>query len=365
MTDAMTIGGLLAPAVLYGLIFLMNLLLPARRVPGYVVDPATGRPVSYRLNGLLVLIVALAGYLLGVELGWFAPDWLYANRWSLVAGACAVGLVYTLVLVIGQPTTGRGLLVDLFLGRLENRTYFSRVDAKMYLYLAGAVVLALNTVSFAWHHHDVFGAEANPGVYLHAALLLFFVADYLIFERVHLYTYDIFAERLGFKLAWGCLVFYPFFYPVGLWSTAHLPEPGLVASLGPLWLAGCTAVFLAGWVLARGANLQKYAFKRFPERTFLGIEPRAVSDGDQRLLASGFWGISRHVNYLGEILMALGIAASLGHLGSPWPWLYPLYYVLLLFPRERDDDRRCAAKYGPLWAEYQKAVPHRIIPGIY
>jgi delta14-sterol reductase len=47
------------------------------------------------------------------------------------------------------------------------------------------------------------------------------------------------------------------------------------------------------------------------------------------------------------------------------PWLYPLYYVLLLGTRERDDDRRCAEKYGAVWEEYRKRVPWRIVPGIY
>ena len=79
------------------------------------------------------------------------------------------------------------------------------------------------------------------------------------------------------------------------------------------------------------------------------IAPEAVSDGEHRLLCNGFWGVSRHVNYLGEVLMASGLALALGWPGLPGPWLYPLYYVLLLGTRERDDDRRCAEKYGALW----------------
>ncbi|CAB4858545.1 unannotated protein [freshwater metagenome] len=71
------------------------------------------------------------------------------------------------------------------------------------------------------------------------------------------------------------------------------------------------------------------------------------------------------MNYLGEILMAVGLTLALGQPGDLLPWLYPLYYVALLVPRERDDDRRCAAKYGPLWDEYRARVPRRIIPGIY
>ena len=77
------------------------------------------------------------------------------------------------------------------------------------------------------------------------------------------------------------------------------------------------------------------------------------------------WGVSRHVNYLGEILMATGLALALGWPLALGPWLYPLYYVTLLVPRERDDDRRCAARYGPLWERYREKVPWRIVPRIY
>ena len=84
-----------------------------------------------------------------------------------------------------------------------------------------------------------------------------------------------------------------------------------------------------------------------------------------RVLVSGFWGLSRHINYLGELLMASGITLALGYPLSWLPWLYPLYYVVLLFPRQHFDDVRCAAKYGPLWDEYEKKVPYKIIPYVY
>jgi delta14-sterol reductase len=47
------------------------------------------------------------------------------------------------------------------------------------------------------------------------------------------------------------------------------------------------------------------------------------------------------------------------------PWLYPLYYVALLLPRQIDDDRRCAEKYGPLWNVYRERVRWRIVPFLY
>jgi delta14-sterol reductase len=205
-------------------------------------------------------------------------------------------------------------------------------------------------------------ADPSPGVLVYVLMFTFFIAEYLSFERVHLYTYDFFAERVGFKLGWGCLVFYPFFYCVGLWTVAELPNPHT-----PSLLLGLYAlVFVSGWALSRGANLQKFLFKTHPEAALLGIlAPEVVSDGNRQLLCSGFWRVSRHVNYLGEILMAVALALALGRPGVIGPWLYPLYYVALLVPRQHDDDRRCADKYGALWLEYCRRVPYRIVPFVY
>jgi delta14-sterol reductase len=124
-------------------------------------------------------------------------------------------------------------------------------------------------------------------------------------------------------------------------------------------------IFFISWSLSRGANLQKYYFKKNPGRIFLGIAPKVITDGRNTVLVSGFWGLSRHINYLGEIGMAAGIVLCTGYPLVLWSWLYPLYYVVLLGKRQLDDNKRCALKYGALWTEYEKKVPYRIIPFIY
>lgn len=356
------LAGFFAPFLIYAAIFLLHVVLPAQTVDGYVRDES-GQPLKYRLNGLRVLFAAVFTWLL---LGWVGVlpfDWLYHHRIAGLAGACTIGLGFTLWIVLPAPSTGRSLLADLFFGRHENpRILADRVDLKMLLYLVGAVMLELNLLSFAAHHYMSYPGDPSPGVAVYVVLMSWFVCDYLTFEEVHLYTYDLFAERVGFKLGWGCLTFYPYFYAVGLWALADRPNP----HASPILTATAIFVFFAGWMFARGANMQKYTFKRAPDRVFLGIfAPEVVRDGSRSLLCSGFWGVSRHVNYLGEILMATGLALALGYPSCVWAWLYPLYYVGLLLPRERDDDRRCAAKYGELWARYKERVRWRIVPGIY
>jgi delta14-sterol reductase len=357
-----SILGFLAPGIVYFYLFILNAIVPGRWVIGYVTKTGTDEKLKYRLNGLLVLFVAVATWIGLCYAELLAWDWFYIVRWPALAGAIVFGLVFSFAIVIPYPKVRNNFLIDFFLGRLDNpQLWGGRIDAKMYLYLIGAIMLEINILSFLAHHYLLYGAESNLGLFVAAGLLTYFIIDYLTFEEVHLYTYDFFAEKVGFKLGWGCIAFYPFFYTIPFWSTAVMPSP----NQSPFLIALGALIFFVFWGLSRGANLQKYFFKRDPNESFLGIKPESITDGKKTLLVNGFWGLSRHINYLGEIGMATGIIVAVGHLLLPWPWLYPLYYVALLFPRQIDDDKRCEAKYGPLWQEYLKKVPYRIIPGVY
>lgn len=316
-------------------------------------------------------------------LGWAALCWtgllpweyLYEHTVTTLLSACTVGALTTFYLVVTHPPQTPSLATDLFLGRVLNPRpmILSRrlLDIKMYLYLIGAVHLELNILSaLAAHYYTLHPTDPNPGVALAAALLSWFVAEYLYFENVHLYTYDLFAERVGFKLAWGCLCFYPFFYALPLLAVVDLPDSPRPSSL---YYPGAAVTFFLGWGLSRGANLQKFWFKvALAQRNSGGDGGRGggqdvVADGKRELFCGGLWGRARHINYLGEILEAVGIAMASGY--TPlmvWiPWLYPLYYVGLLVTRERDDDARCREKYGALWEEYCQRVPWRIVPYVY
>jgi len=354
--------GFLTPVAISMFIFILNAILPGRWVNGYATRRNSSERLRYHLNGIQVFImVVLIWGLLGI-LNVIPFDWLYTYRWYGLAGACLSGIIFSLAVVLAYPPVRKSFLADLFFGRIDNLQFrHGLVDIKMWLYLTGATLLELNALSFAAHHSMLYGEMASCGIFLSTALLTFFILDYLIFEEVHLYTYDLFAERVGFKLGWGCLVFYPYFYAVFLWATVDLPDPHT-----PDWLLLIyVLVFFAGWILSRGANLQKYYFKKNPEKAFFRIVPEIISDGRNTLLVNGFWGISRHVNYFGEVLMACGIILCTGYPTVIWPWLYPLYYAILLVMRQRDDDKRCARKYGMLWNAYVKKVPYRIIPFIY
>jgi delta14-sterol reductase len=355
------LAGFFTPWIIYALITFLHYVMPGRRVTGYVRHSQTGELLRYKLNGIIVLIISTVLWFMLGYLGWVPYDWLYAIRWYSLAGAFTLGLIFSLIIVLPYPSTGKSWFADLFFGRLENPQYRNgQIDAKVWLYLIGAVMLQLNVLGFIAHHYLAFG-KISPGIILCGMMLTYFIWDYLTFEKVHLYTYDFFAERVGLKLGWGCLTFYPYFYLISLWAIVDMQDP----NTNP-WMLYCFAIiFISGWILARGANMQKYSFKINPEKTFLGIKPKTISDGNKKLLTNGFWGLSRHINYLGEILMSLAIALSVGYPGVIWVYFYPLYYIVLLSTRQIDDDKRCSSKYGNLWKDYTKKVKYRIIPFLY
>jgi hypothetical protein len=271
------------------------------------------------------------------------------------------------------------------------------IDVKMYLYMWGAALLMLNVLSIvAAYAQSVGGVGAWATVKtvemqgqwralaVWALMLSFFLIEYMYHEHVHLLTYDIFAEKIGFKLVWGCIFFYPFFYAIGGLPFIHANfEPGYTPYNMSIPVASMIiGLFFFGWTFTRGANMQKYQYKMHPEETefrFLNLrlQQKTIESagGKGRLLCSGFWSKARHINYFGEIVQAIAIAlpgflfASHHHMSFLWqilPWLYPLYYIALFVPREREDARILATKYGSeAWNEYTTKVPYRIIPFVY
>jgi len=382
----------------YSVCWVLHFALPGKSVRGYACG-SDDKPLHYKLNGFSVLIAQLALFAIvdGGE-GIFAGE-LY---WPCVRMACFLGLFLSLLLFIRGKRlettlerSSRCMTADqkkrppadstefdarstpehFWCGLEWNPRPLLGVDMKMWLYIVGAVQLALVVYSAAVKQYTFRSKQGLSGL-SHAMMcyqlcMFFFITEYLLHEQVHLYTYDLIRERTGFKLVWGCFCFYPFAYEMGVWAMVESKE-----DIGAATAVACLALFFFGWLLTRGANMQKYALKvgrEDAQQSFLtaAIVLRFVSletlpGSNDRILCSGFWGLSRHINYLGETVQALALAlpATLAT-GAIVPMLYPLYYVSLFLPRAQDDDLVCSRKYGAVWTEYKKRVPYAIIPGIY
>lgn len=131
--------GLITPLAAYLVITLLHLIIPAKRVKGYVKNEITGEVMNYRTNGKYVLWTSMIIWFL---LGYFniVPySWLYETRKLGLIGAVVIGLVFSFYIVLKYPSTGKKIFADLWFGRIKDlQLKDGLVDAKMWLYLGSA-----------------------------------------------------------------------------------------------------------------------------------------------------------------------------------------------------------------------------------
>lgn len=70
----------------------------------------------------------------------------------------------------------------------------------MYFYVVGRTILALNALSGAAYHYELFGENYNPGVFLYAGSLTFYILgeDFLVLSIALVSGY--FTKSLGVDL---------------------------------------------------------------------------------------------------------------------------------------------------------------------
>jgi Delta14-sterol reductase len=332
--------------------FIGALLLPGKREAGFPTP--TGEVLTYKLNGLAAFVltpVALLIWCLGFG-GSLTP--VLGHFWSLliVANVFVVGVLIALM-IRGRAAAGDSVLRDLWFGRELNPSVLG-VDLKMFFYQPSLIGLFVIVMAFAGRQHEVYGS-LSPQMILFVGFWWLYLLTHYIRESFMLSTWDILAEKFGFMLVWGDTVYVPFFYSICGWWLIDYREPWAV------WAVILVAVVhFAGHFVFRTANWQKDDYKRDPTALIWGRPPKTVG----RLLISGWWGIGRHLNYTGEIVVYLSFALCTGA-QSLVPYVLPISLVVLLGQRAARDDRRCREKYGETWERYCEQATFRMIPFIY
>jgi protein-S-isoprenylcysteine O-methyltransferase Ste14 len=338
-------------------------VLPGRTAEGQPLPD--GRRLEYRLNGLLAFAITLALAAAAVGLGLLPAGWLFDQWGALVTTSnLAVLLGCAGLVVLGRrqatPEERRLNWLEAYaLGACRNPR-IGRFDLKFFCESRPSMILwVLVDLGLAAKQLELHGTVSNAMI-LVCFLQVLYVADYFVFEEAILTTWDIKHESFGFVLAWGCLVWIPFAYSLQpLYLVAH-PEPL------PAWGAAAVVALAAlGFFVFRTSNLQKHRFSMDPMEPIWGQKPEFIRTAQGRLLlTSGWWGVSRHSNYLGDWLMGLSWSLTCGF-SRALPYFYPVYFAILLVHREWRDAKHCASKYGPDWVRYTEKVRWRIIPGIY
>ncbi|GAA5858787.1 hypothetical protein JCM1840_006556 [Sporobolomyces johnsonii] len=338
-------------------------VLPGKEVEG--AEMRNGKKLTYKMNAFatMMLTLALLGlwtYKRGLGLLLYIP-----HHWPQLISA-ALAMSYTQAMfVFFQSYMGEQMLAlggntsnafyNWFIGRGLNPRLGS-FDIKSFNEMRPGLILwvIIDLAMVAFQYERI--GRVTDSMILTVAFHTFYVLDAEFNEPAILTTMDITTDGFGFMLSVGDLLWVPFTYSYTAYYLALHPK-----DIGTLGCAGVLLVQLVGYWIFRGANNEKNEFRQ-------GRNPKNLTsfqtERGTRLLTSGWWGRSRHPNYLGDWIMAWAWCLPCGFT-SPLPYFYVIYFAILLVHRQQRDDEACAHKYKKDWETYKKLVPSRIIPYIY
>ncbi|EXJ56194.1 hypothetical protein A1O7_09125 [Cladophialophora yegresii CBS 114405] len=127
------------------------------------------------------------------------------------------------------------------------------------------------------------------------------------------------------------------------------------ASVNPAWsegyfYAGFT-IFIASAAVELLAELQRIAFK-------------SKRENQGRPCTTGFWAVTRHINYTANVLFGFGYGLATGGpvYSLATAGMYITNFTLNAMP---SLEKYCRDKYGAPWVKYEQDVPWQLFPGIY
>jgi len=277
---------------------------------GSKVTTSTGATV--RMNGFLSLLTLLAlmpaVVYRKIDLSLVQTKYFYLMTSSLILGA-VISLLARLLArfkpgakanINPKGNTGN-LIVDFFHGREFNPSLLGQ-DLKLLTFRFSMIGLA--TINVAMVVNDIMakGGKVNPLIVMASAFQVIYSLDAVFFEEYFFFSHDAMNTGFGFSLVSSYNSF-PFLPTL---ITKYLIERQPV--LAWYYLVGIGLLNALGYIIFRASETQRCEFAKDPS----SAKPEGVLEttGGRKLLVSGWWGLVRHPNYLGEILIQ-------------WSWVLP------------------------------------------
>ncbi|PWY66738.1 sterol reductase/lamin B receptor [Aspergillus heteromorphus CBS 117.55] len=354
----------------------LNHLLPGKIATG--LPTPGGQSLPYKVNGLACCITNLAIFITLAAAGVFRPSSITAHVGEFLFAASNYGFILSLAVTIKcycmepgvKDVRFTGSIVHEFLSGIELNPRLGKYwDVKLFqIGRVGMISWLLLDLSFAALQLERFGSITNPMIVVNALHALY-ILDFFIYEDWYLTTIDIAHDHFGFYLAWGSAVLVPALYTTQAHYLAYHPVEITCTHASILTLAG-----IISYIIFRTSNNQKFRFRQTNGKCVIwGAAPKTIPaayrtvDGSlhrSMLLCSGWWGLVRHPNYIGDLLFSFCSCAACGftHL---LPWSYLIFMTVLLAHRSWRDDRRCSEKYGAQWMKYCEVVRWRLVPFVF
>lgn len=341
-------------------------------IPGAVKEGVTlpdGTRLRYKLNGFRVFVVTMAVVVFGTRAN--VVDLASVHDEFLSMLTAMVVFAYVLSTYLYASSFGRGRMLaaggdsgnavyDFFIGReLNPRIMSGAFDLKVFCELTpGLIGWLLLDIGFAAKQYARIGTVTAPMV-LVCIFQGAYVIDALWNEPAILTTMDITTDGFGFMLAFGDLVWVPFTYSL---QCRYILEHSV--RISNAHVLAILVVQCVGYWIFRGSNSQKNLFRTNPNDPRVSHLKTLQTKRGTKLIVSGWWGICRHVNYLGDWIMAWAwcLPCGFSHLA---PYFYVIYFGILLVHRDGRDGEACEKKYGADWTRYCQLVKYRLIPFVY
>jgi 7-dehydrocholesterol reductase len=355
-------------------------LLLMRVVPGKPflgpVTPKGNIPV-YKANGTACFFITMATFVLGgFVFHWFSPTIIYDHMGEILGALNVFSLLFCMFLclkgVYKPSSSDHGVsghpIFDFYWGTELYPRIFGW-DVKQFTNCRfGMMSWGLFLFSYMAKQYEIYGYVSDSMI-VSVALQFIYVTKFFFWETGYLRSLDIMHDRAGFMICWGCLVWVPCLYTSpSFYLVNHPINLGNTVAF-TIFLAGATCV-----IVNYLADRQRQVVREKNGNCLVWLRRPSIiqatystQDGEVKqslLLASGWWGISRHFHYIPEIFGAF--FWSLPALFTSFmPYFYVVFLVVLLFDRAFRHDKRCSLKYGPYWDLYCKKVPYKIIPFVF
>lgn len=354
-------------------------LLLMKIVPGKpFVGPITpkGNVPIYKANGIACFLITLTTFsVISFKLHWVSPTILYDNLGPILGALNSFSLLFCLFLYFkgkyfpsSSDSGASGYhLFDYYWGT----ELYPRIlgwDVKMFTNCRfGMMSWPLLLISYAAKQQELYGLSDSMVVAV--ALQLIYVGKFFFWETGYLRSLDIMHDRAGFMICWGCLVWVPSVYTSPTLYLVHNPNNLGIFLASTIFLLGVLSI-LINYLADRQrqqVRAKNGACLIWGNKPSLIQATYTTQNGETKqtlLLASGWWGLSRHFHYIPEILAAFFWALPALFL-SFYPYFYVVFLTILLVDRAFRHDKRCSDKYGHYWEEYCQQVPYKIIPYMY
>ena len=356
------------PVVVAWFLFHMLVYLSplGRTVSGSRLRDSTS--LQYKINGLYGYLLAHVIFILGYCVYKVPVSFVYQRYLAFASAAMLFSAILSVYLYVRSFRDGALLalggntgnpIYDLFIGRElnpRNGLFDWKVFCEMRPGLIGWVIINYCMLVAQYERN---GGTVTNSMVLVCVFQSWYILDALWFEEAILTTMDIVHDGFGFMLAFGDLAWVPFTYSL---QARYLVDHPITL---PWWaVIGIVLLKVIGYAIFRGSNSQKDTFRRNINdpsvRHLQSIRTRTGS----RLIISSWWGICRHPNYVGDLIMALSWSLPCGF-GHFLPYFYVTYFTVLLIHRQLRDEAHCREKYGLDWDRYCQIVRWRLVPGLY